>query len=124
MVYVPHSYPGAKQIVHITPDYDEETEYVSVSDYIETDTQIEIVMAKYLLQLNDPAEEPQEPEGEYAEPAPWEDPGERAKQNLEKKVQALEDENHLLKAQVKAGDDRQDFQEELIVELATIVYSG
>lgn len=119
--YVPHSYPGAKQIVHITPEYDEETEYVAVSDYIETDTHIEIVMAKYLLELDDPVTEPEQ-QGEFEESAPWEDPGEDAKKKVEQKLRSLESENVLLKAQIKAGDDRLDFQEEVITEIILAMY--
>lgn len=39
------------------------------------------------------------------------------------KLQALEKENTLLKAQIQAASDRADFQEELIVEMAMILYS-
>ena len=40
----------------------------------------------------------------------------------EKRIAELEKENILLKAQSKANSDRADFQEELIVEMAMIVY--
>ena len=42
---------------------------------------------------------------------------------LESRVAALEEENHLLSQQVTALTDQNDFQEELIVELANIVYA-
>lgn len=42
---------------------------------------------------------------------------------VEDRVTALEEENSLLNAQVKALSDQNDFQEELIVELANIVYA-
>lgn len=123
LIYVPHNYEGAKEIVQHMPEYDEETEYVSVSDYIETDTQIEVVMAKYLLQLDEP-EEQETPQEDFEEGSPWEDPGASNRKTLEQKLADLEEENHLLKAQVQASDGRQDFQEELIVELAMMVYAG
>lgn len=48
-----------------------------------------------------------------AEPAP----------TPEERISALEEENHLLSQQVTALTDQNDFQEELIVELANIVYA-
>ena len=42
---------------------------------------------------------------------------------LESRVGALEEENHMLRQQVTALTDQNDFQEELIVELANIVYA-
>ena len=53
------------------------------------------------------------PESEQAEPAPTTD----------ERITALEEENHLLNQQVTALTDQNDFQEELIVELANIVYA-
>lgn len=41
----------------------------------------------------------------------------------EERISALEEENHLLSQQVTALTDQNDFQEELIVELANIVYA-
>ena len=41
----------------------------------------------------------------------------------EERIAALEDENHLLSQQVTALTDQNDFQEELIVELANVVYA-
>lgn len=41
----------------------------------------------------------------------------------EERISALEEENHLLIQQVTALTDQNDFQEELIVELANIVYA-
>ena len=41
----------------------------------------------------------------------------------EERIAALEEENHLLNQQVTALTDQNDFQEELIVELANIVYA-
>lgn len=37
-------------------------------------------------------------------------------------IEKLQQENHLLKAQVKALTDRGEFQDELIAEIATVVY--
>ena len=42
---------------------------------------------------------------------------------LEERIAALEEENHMLSQQVTALTDQNDFQEELIVELANIVYA-
>ena len=41
----------------------------------------------------------------------------------EERIAALEEENHLLSQQVTALTDQNDFQEELIVELAGVVYA-
>lgn len=41
----------------------------------------------------------------------------------EERISALEEENHLLSQQVTALTDQNDFQEELIVELAGVVYA-
>ena len=41
----------------------------------------------------------------------------------EERITALEAENNLLRQQVSALSDQNDFQEELIVELANIVYA-
>ena len=41
----------------------------------------------------------------------------------EERIAALEEENHLLSQQVTALTDQNDFQEELIVELANVVYA-
>lgn len=41
----------------------------------------------------------------------------------DERIAALEEENHLLSQQVTALTDQNDFQEELIVELANIVYA-
>lgn len=38
-------------------------------------------------------------------------------------IEALQEENKLLKSQVQALSDQNDFQEELIVELANVVYA-
>lgn len=53
------------------------------------------------------------PEPEPEEPAP----------TPEDRIATLEEENHLLSQQVTALTDQNDFQEELIVELANIVYA-
>ena len=53
------------------------------------------------------------------EPEPEPDP----EPTPEERIAALEDENHLLSQQVTALTDQNDFQEELIVELANIVYA-
>lgn len=57
------------------------------------------------------------PEPEPVEPAP--DPG----PTTEDRVADLEAENKLLKAQVEALTETNDFHEELIVELAQVVYA-
>lgn len=44
-------------------------------------------------------------------------------QTVDERVETLEAENALLKQQVTALSDQNDFQEELIVELANIVYA-
>lgn len=59
--------------------------------------------------IDTPIEHNPEPE----EPAP----------TPEERIAALEEENHLLSQQVTALTDQNDFQEELIVELANIVYA-
>ena len=51
------------------------------------------------------------------EPAPEPEP------TADERISALEAENHLLNQQVEALTDQNDFQEELIVELANIVYA-
>ena len=53
------------------------------------------------------------------EPEPEPDP----EPTPEERIAALEDENHLLSQQVTALTDQNDFQEELIVELAGVVYA-
>lgn len=57
--------------------------------------------------------------GILPEPAPEPDPEPTA----EERIAALEKENHLLSQQVVALSDQNDFHEELIVELANIVYA-
>lgn len=56
--------------------------------------------------------------GTVPEPEP-----EPAGQTVYERVETLEAENALLKQQVSALSDQNDFQEELIVELANIVYA-
>ena len=51
------------------------------------------------------------------EPAPEPEP------TADERISALEAENHLLNQQVAALTDQNDFQEELIVELANVVYA-
>ena len=51
------------------------------------------------------------------EPAPEPEP------TADERISALEAENHLLNQQVASLTDQNDFQEELIVELANIVYA-
>ena len=58
-------------------------------------------------------------EGTVPEPEPEPEP----EPTQEERIAALEDENHLLSQQVTALTDQNDFQEELIVELANIVYA-
>lgn len=43
---------------------------------------------------------------------------------LTAKVEALQEENRLLKAKIKAQSDRSDFVEDCIAEMATQVYGG
>lgn len=57
--------------------------------------------------------------GDIPEPEPEPDP----EPSTEDRVEALEAENTLLKAQVQAQSDTTDFLEECIVEMAEIVYS-
>lgn len=57
--------------------------------------------------------------GTLPEPGPEPDP----RPTTEEKIAALEQENKLLTQQVSALSDQNDFQEELIVELANIVYA-
>ena len=51
------------------------------------------------------------------EPAPEPEP------TADERISALEAENHLLNQQVASLTDQNDFQEELIVELANVVYA-
>lgn len=57
--------------------------------------------------------------GEIPEPEP--EPG--PVKSIDGRVTELESENNLLRQQVSALSDQNDFQEELIVELANIVYA-
>lgn len=57
--------------------------------------------------------------GAAYDPPPAPDPA----PTTEDRVAALEAENHLLNQQVAALTDQNDFQEELIVELAGVVYA-
>lgn len=57
--------------------------------------------------------------GEIPEPGP--EPG--PVKSIDDRVTELESENNLLRQQVSALSDQNDFQEELIVELANIVYA-
>lgn len=57
--------------------------------------------------------------GTVPEPEPIPDPEPTA----DERISSLEAENHLLNQQVAALTDQNDFQEELIVELANIVYA-
>lgn len=57
--------------------------------------------------------------GTVPEPEPEPEPEPTA----EERISSLEAENHLLNQQVAALTDQNDFQEELIVELANIVYA-
>lgn len=57
--------------------------------------------------------------GTVPDPGPEPDPS----PTTEEKIAALEQENKLLTQQVSALSDQNDFQEELIVELANIVYA-
>ena len=56
-------------------------------------------------------------------PIPEPEPEPEPSPTTEDRVAALESENKTLKAQVSALTDQNDFQEELIVELAGVVYA-
>lgn len=57
--------------------------------------------------------------GEIPEPEPEPDPG----PTVEDRIDALEAENTLLKAQIQAQSDSNDFLEDCIAEMATVVYA-
>ena len=57
----------------------------------------------------------------YDPPAP--EPAPEPEPTADERISALEAENHLLNQQVASLTDQNDFQEELIVELANIVYA-
>ena len=57
------------------------------------------------------------------EPEPEPDPTPDPEPTADERISALEAENHLLNQQVEALTDQNDFQEELIVELANVVYA-
>ena len=57
------------------------------------------------------------------EPEPEPDPTPEPEPTADERISALEAENHLLNQQVAALTDQNDFQEELIVELANVVYA-
>lgn len=57
--------------------------------------------------------------GDAYAPPPPPPPG----QTPEERIAALESENHLLNQKIAALTDQNDFQEELIVELAGVVYA-
>ena len=54
---------------------------------------------------------------------PEPEPEPKPEPTAEERIAALEDENHLLNQKITALTDQNDFQEELIVELANIVYA-
>ena len=56
-------------------------------------------------------------------PIPDPEPEPEPEPTADERISALEVENHLLNQQVAALTDQNDFQEELIVELANIVYA-
>lgn len=56
-------------------------------------------------------------------PIPEPEPEPEPEPTPEERIATLEEENHLLSQQVTALTDQNDFQEELIVELANIVYA-
>ena len=56
-------------------------------------------------------------------PIPEPEPAPEPEPTADERISALEAENHLLNQQVAALTDQNDFQEELIVELANIVYA-
>ena len=59
----------------------------------------------------------------YAPPEPEPEPAPEPEPTADERISALEAENHLLNQQVAALTDQNDFQEELIVELANVVYA-
>ena len=56
-------------------------------------------------------------------PMPDPEPEPEPEPTAEERISSMEAENHLLNQQVAALTDQNDFQEELIVELANIVYA-
>ena len=54
---------------------------------------------------------------------PEPEPEPKPEPTAEERIAALETENHLLNQQIAALTDQNDFQEELIVELAGVVYA-
>ena len=56
-------------------------------------------------------------------PIPEPEPAPEPEPTADERISALEAENHLLNQQVASLTDQNDFQEELIVELANIVYA-
>ena len=56
-------------------------------------------------------------------PIPEPEPAPDPEPTADERISALEAENHLLNQQVASLTDQNDFQEELIVELANIVYA-
>ena len=56
-------------------------------------------------------------------PIPEPEPAPEPEPMADERISALEAENHLLNQQVEALTDQNDFQEELIVELANVVYA-
>ena len=56
-------------------------------------------------------------------PIPEPEPAPEPEPTADERISALEAENHLLNQQVAALTDQNDFQEELIVELANVVYA-
>ena len=56
-------------------------------------------------------------------PIPEPEPAPEPEPTADERISALEAENHLLNQQVASLTDQNDFQEELIVELANVVYA-
>ena len=56
-------------------------------------------------------------------PIPEPEPATDPEPTADERISALEAENHLLNQQVASLTDQNDFQEELIVELANVVYA-
>lgn len=78
--------------------------------------------AKQCIEAPDNVEQGWAYDGEHfyiPEPEPEPEP----EPTTEERIIALETENHLLNQQITALTDQNDFQEELIVELANIVYA-
>lgn len=101
--------------------------YISLSGRIrESFDVLELPFGSYrqdLLECNDYRVNPETKELEFSYPDPNEPEVEQPYQApLSEEVNELKRENKLLKAQTQANSDRADFQEDLIVEMAMLIY--